>query len=120
MKEKQQEMFSEKIISNIRKIMRDRSLSQATMAEYAGTSESQFSKILNGKVQLSLWQLENLASKLSIREIDLITYPQVYVEKSVGEEEPVEAILQIKLKKDKKDQVLKTVFGDSNIEILNK
>ena len=34
--------------------------------------------------------------------------------------EPVEAILQIKLQKDKKDQVLRLVFGDNNIEILNK
>ena len=32
----------------------------------------------------------------------------------------VEAVLQIKLKKDKKDQVLRLVFGDNNIEILNK
>lgn len=120
MKKENQKMLSEKIIGNIRKIMRDRGLSQVAMAEYAGTSESQFSKILNGKVQMSLWQLENLATALSIREIDLITYPQVYVEKNSGEEEPVEAVLQIKLKKDKKDQVLKLVFGDNNIEILNK
>jgi transcriptional regulator with XRE-family HTH domain len=120
MKKNQEEMFSEKIISNIRKIMRDRGLPQVTMAEYAGTSESQFSKILNGKVQLSLWQLENLASKLSMREIDIVTYPKVYIEREQAAEEPVEAVLQIKLKKDKKDQVLKLVFGDNNIEILNK
>lgn len=113
-------MFSEKIVENIRKIMHDRSLTQASMAEFMGTSESQFSKILNGKVQLSLWQLENLATALSMREIDIITYPQVYIEKAGLEEEPVEAVLQIKLKKDKKDQVLKLVFGDNNIEILNK
>jgi transcriptional regulator with XRE-family HTH domain len=113
-------MFSEKIVDNIRKIMRERNLTQVTMAEYMGTSESQFSKILNGKVQLSLWQLENLASKLSLREIDLITYPEIFVKKEDFREEPVEAVLQIKLKKDKKDQVLKLVFGDNNIEILNK
>lgn len=113
-------MFSDEIVNNIRKIMRDRSLTQATMAEYTGTSESQFSKILNNKVQLSLWQLSNLAKNLSLREIDIITYPQVYVEKGELPEEPVEAVLQIKLKKDKKDQVLKLVFGENNIEILNK
>lgn len=113
-------MFSEKIVDNIRKIMRERNLTQVTMSEYMGTSESQFSKILNGKVQLSLWQLENLASKLSLREIDLITYPEIFVKKEDFGEEPVEAVLQIRLKKDKKDQVLKLVFGDNNIEILNK
>ena len=34
--------------------------------------------------------------------------------------EPVEAVLQIRLSKDKKDQVMKLVFGENNIEILNK
>lgn len=113
-------MFSEKIVDNIRKIMRDKNLTQVLTAEYMGTSESQFSKILNGKVQLSLWQLENLARRLEMREIDIITYPNVYIEKGFAGDEPVEAVLQIKLKKDKKDQVLKLVFGDNNIEILNK
>lgn len=120
MKEKKEEMFSEQIVNNIRKIMRDRNLTQVTMARYMDTSESQFSKILSGKVQLSLWQIENIASSLSMREIDIITYPQIYVEKTRSEEEPVEAILQIKLKKDKKDQVLNLIFGEHNLEIFNK
>ena len=55
-----------------------------------------------------------------MREIDLITYPDIYVKSDEREEEPVEAVLQIKLSKDKKDQVLKLVFGENNIEILNK
>lgn len=113
-------MFTEKILQNIRKIMNDKNLTQYAIAEYMGTSESQFSKILKGSVQLSLKQLENLASSLSMREIDIITYPARYVEDSAAENEPVEAVLQIKLKKDKKDQVLKLVFGENNIEILNK
>ena len=80
-------LFTEQIINNLRKIMNDRGLTQVVMAEFADTSPSQFSKILNGSVQL---------------------------------DEPVEAVLQIKLKKDKKDQVLKLVFGENNIEILNR
>lgn len=38
----------------------------------------------------------------------------------ITNEEPIKATLQIELKKDKKDQVLKLVFGDNNLEILNK
>ena len=53
-------------------------------------------------------------------EIDLITYPEKYVKSDKLTDEPVEAVLQIKLKKDKKDQVLKLVFGENNIEILNR
>ena len=55
-----------------------------------------------------------------MREIDLITYPEIFIKTTEKEEDPVEAVLQIKLRKDKKDQVLKLVFGDNNIEILNK
>ncbi len=113
-------LFTEQIINNIRKVMNDRGLTQATMSEYADTSPSQFSKILNGTVQLSLLQLSNIARNLSMSEIDLISYPDRYVKSDTQPEEPVEAVLQIKLKKDKKDQVLKLVFGDNNIEILNK
>lgn len=113
--------FYQRLLSNIKKIMRDRGLTQQTLAEYIEVEPSQFSKIVNGTVGLSMLQLSKLATKLSMREIDIITYPDVYVRPESGEsEEPVEAILQIRLKKDKKDQVLKLVFGDNNIEILNK
>ena len=52
--------------------------------------------------------------------IDIITYPDIYVKKEEAASDPVEAILQIKLQRDKKDQVLKLIFGDNDIEILNK
>lgn len=85
-----------------------------------GITSSQFSKVLKMKVKLSVVQLSKLAQNLSMSEIDVITYPDRYVKVQGSEAEPVEAVLQIKLKKDKKDQVLKLVFGDNNIEILNK
>lgn len=37
-----------------------------------------------------------------------------------SEDVQVDAILQIKLRKDKKNQVLNLLFGENNIEILNK
>ena len=109
------------ILGNIRKIMNARNLKQATIAEYANTTPSQMSKILNGTVQLSLNQLANLATSLEMSIIDVISYPDVYVKAGAADKkEPVEAILQIKLQSDKKDQVLKLVFGENNLEILNK
>lgn len=107
------------VIEKIRKIIADKRLTQNVAAEFAGTSPSQFSKILNGEVQLSLWQLSNFAKNLNMDIIDVFTYPQKYT--LTGKEaDDVEAILQIKLKKDRKEQVLKLVFGDNNLEILNK
>ena len=101
--------------------MADKSLTQATMARYADTSASQFSKILNGTVQLSLEQLSNLATNLSMREIDIITYPEIYVSKEeTKSDDNVEVVLQMRLTRDKKNQILNLVFGDNDIEILNR
>ena len=108
------------VVENLRKIIASRDLKQATVGEYADISESQFSRVLNGGVQLSLNQLAKIASGLGMNVIDIITYPEVYVSKDEVEEDSSEVLLQIKLRKDKKDQVLKLVFGDNDIEILNK
>lgn len=117
---KEKSEFEKKIVDNIRNIMIKKKVTQATFAGYMGISESQFSKILQGTHGLSFLYLEKLARSLSMSEIEIITYPHIYVEQGKSESEPVEAVLQIKLKKEKKDQVLKLVFGDNNIEILNK
>lgn len=108
------------LVGNLRKIMRDRNLTQAVLAEYMGTTPSQVSRILKGGLNVTLTHISNLAQNLSLREIDIFTYPERYATPKKGEEEPVEAILQVKLTKDKKDQVLKLVFGENNIEIFNK
>lgn len=120
MKREKSTNFNEFVINNIRKIMNDRHLKQATLAEYMGCPPSSVSKIFNGYQSLSLDNISNLATALSMREIDIITYPDVYVEREKRIDEPIEAVLQIKLMKEKKDQVLKLIFGENNIEILNK
>ncbi len=112
--------FTEKIVGNLHKILIARNLTQASMAEFAGTTPSQFSKILNGQVKLTLEQISNIATHLKMSEIDLITYPEKYVPLSEKKSEPVEAVLQIRLQQEKKDQVLRLVFGENNLEILNR
>lgn len=118
--ELQENPFYGKVIDNLIAIMKDRRLTQAEMAEYAGMGPSQFSKVLSKTVAISVIQLSKIASRLGLREIDLLTYPDIYEKKSDENREPVEAILQIRLQKEKKDQVLKIVFGENCLEILNK
>lgn len=109
------------IVENIRKIINDKGINQKVMAKYAGTSASQFNKVLNGSVQLSLRQISNIAMNLGLREIDLYTYPDVYEKQGQSRfSDEVRASLTIELSKSKKDQVLKLVFGENNLEILNK
>lgn len=112
--------FYTQIIDNLRKILQERGFQQQDLAAYADLNESQISKIFSGKARLSIQQLSKMATGLQMSEIDIITWPDKYVKVGTAEPEPVEAILQIRLKKDKKDQVLRLVFGDNNIEILNR
>ena len=114
------EDLSQRVIKNLRKIIAERHLKQAVVGEFADISESQFSRVLNGTVQLSLNQLANIASGLGMREIDIITYPDVYIKKDMNDDDNSEVFLQLKLRKDKKDQVIKLLFGEHNIKILNK
>ena len=107
------------ILRNIRKIMNDSNLTQTTIAEYAETSPSQMSKILKGEIQLSLKQLSNIAKKLNLRIIDVITYPDKYVKTDKANSD-VKAQITIELKEELKDEVLTLVFGNKNLEILNK
>lgn len=114
-------MFSKTIIENLRKIMLDRRITQEALAQFAGINASHMSKILNGTSRLDFDKLSKIASSLNLREIDIITYPEVYVSRSQKtNDENTEVVLQLKLRKDKQDQILKLVFGDNNIQILNK
>ena len=112
--------YQKRIAQNIRKILSDRGLTQSSIAVEKILPEGKLSKILNCEQMMKVEELSIIASKLSLRDIDILTYPDVYVARDPAREDPVEAVLQIKLKKDKKDQVLKLVFGDNDIEILNK
>lgn len=117
---KEEKSLNEIIVSNILKILNDKGLKPADISRKSGMSQSDLSKRLKGSTKFSLSDVSKIANALSIREIDIITYPDIYVRKEDATSEPIEAVLQIKLKKDKKDQVLKLIFGDNDIEILNK
>ena len=111
--------FYQAVIGNIKTIMKMKGLLQVDLAEWAEVDESVMSKILRYQTAMSLDKLSKIATGFRMREIDVITYPEV-LSATDGSRDPVEAILQIRLQKDKKDQVLRLVFGDNNIEILNK
>lgn len=113
-------MNEKKIIQNIIQIRNSKGFTKRSMADALNINEASYGRIENEKIALSYKQLAQIASRFDMSVIDVIGYPDKYVKAEPANEEPVEAILQIKLKKDKKDQVLKLVFGENNIEILNK
>jgi transcriptional regulator with XRE-family HTH domain len=109
----------EKIVENIKKIRAKKGYSQEYMAEKLKREQVGYSLIENGKRKLKYETLEQIAMIFEMPVIDIITYPDIYI-CSKKTDDVVDAILQIKLMSDKKDQVLKLIFGDNNLEIFSK
>ena len=104
----------------IKEIRTQKAINQQDIADALHLDVAVVSNIEKGKRDLRVRELEIISNVLGMSVVDLFTYPDKYVKTTQIEGEQVEAILQIKLRKDKKDQVLKLVFGENNIEIFNK
>lgn len=115
------EATEKNVVKNIIQIRNNKGLTKREVAEKIGINEASYGRIESGQIALSYNHLASIASCLGMEVIDVITYPKQYVlSESDKKSEPVEAILQIKLQHDKRDQVLSLVFGENNLEILNK
>ena len=107
------------VVDKLIKIRNDRRLNQTEFSELVGIDSPTYNKIESGSLNLSLDRLSKIAEKLELREIDIFTYPDVYVEvKDLNNE--VKAQITVELKEDLKMRVLDLVFGNKNLEILNK
>ena len=107
------------VVKNIFKIRREKGISQEFITNVLKVDTAVISNIENGKRELKVSELEKIAKALRVDVLYLLTYPHIYVKKETdGQSNPIETILQIKLSGDKKDKILKLVFGDSNLEFL--
>lgn len=117
--EKEEKKYQEHIAGNILKILSSKNLKQSAIAPLAFSEPTAMSKILSCQRRLSVGELANIAKVIGVTPVDILTWPAQYVPVEKGEE-PAEVFLQLRLTKEKKDQVLKLVFGENNIEILNR
>lgn len=97
-------------------------LSQGEMADKINKSQSAYARIELGNTKIDFDTLHDFAKAFNMSDIDVITYPEKWapIGSSQSDDEGAKVTLQIELKKEKKDQVMKLIFGDNNIEILNK
>ncbi len=99
------------------KIIRlQKSINQQVIADALNLDVAIVSNIENGKRDLRVKELKIISNVLGISPVDLFTYQDKYVKLSQKEEDQTEAILQIKLTKEKKDQIMRMLFGHENIE----
>lgn len=105
------------ILRNIDAIRRNKGYSQEYLASQIGIKQAGLSLIMSGERELKYNTLLQIANALQESVIDIITYPEKYV-LSRDNNISTETVLQIKLDNDKKEQVLKIVFGNEGAELL--
>ena len=105
------------ILDNIDTIRRNKGYSQEYIAAQIGMKQAGFSLIMSGERELKYNTLLQIAKVLQVSVIDIITFLDKYVP-SKGNDMSTEAVLQIKLNSDKKDQILNIVFGEQIAELL--
>ncbi|MBQ9475188.1 MAG: helix-turn-helix transcriptional regulator [Bacteroidales bacterium] len=113
-------MIQEQLRKNVVKLLQDRNLHNRDLADALDIDPGQVSRILNGKAMFTLAHIEKISRAFDLRPIDIFTYPDIYIKADGTDKGPAEVLLQLRLTQEKKDQVLKLVFGDNNIEIFNK
>lgn len=105
------------ILRNIDAIRRNKGYSQEYLASQIGIKQAGLSLIMSGEGELKYNTLLQIANALQESVIDIIAYPEKYV-LSRDNNISTETVLQIKLDNDKKEQVLKIVFGNEGAELL--
>lgn len=103
----------------IKEIRLQKSINQQVIADALNVDVASVSNLENGKREIRFREIEKIANVLGVSVVDLITYPKKYVEVKDDEDKDVEAVLMIKLKESKKRLILKSIFGDENLELLN-
>ena len=107
------------VVENIFKIRREKGISQEFIANALGVDTAVVSNIENGKRELKVKELEVISRALGVDVLYLWTYPHVYIRKERDNPAPVETVLQLKLTGEKRDRILKLVFGDRDLKLLN-
>ncbi len=108
------------ILLNIKAIRLSKRLSQEYMAESLKITQTAYSLWEKGKRELTYNNLLKIADVLNENVVNIITYPDVYVLSDGNSGQSTKAVLQIELDQDKKEQVLKLVFGERCAEMIIK
>ena len=106
------------VVENIINIRKEKGINQELIAFALHTDTAVVSNIERGKRELKVSELEIIAKALGVDVLYLLTYPHTYIKKDKSHSDPMEAILQLKLTGDKREKVLKLIFGNNDLEFL--
>ena len=111
-----------KILENVRTHREKAGLSQDLVADRMNITQSKYARFERGATKTDLETLLSFCNAINKSLLEVITYPHTYIDVSDigGYKEEDKVALTIELKRDKREQILKLVFGDNNLEIFNK
>ena len=102
-----------KVVENIRAIRLEKSISQQAIADALNVDVSAISNIENGKRELRVSELENIANVLRVDVIDLFTWPHHYVNsKNVEKDTREKVCVTFEVDPQKRDYLLRLVMGE--------
>lgn len=107
------------VVDTIKTLRLEKGITQKELADALNVDMATISNIERRKRPLRVSELEDFSNALGVRVVDLITYPQRYIPE-VQTKSEVTASLTIQLEAEKKEQLLKLVFGDEALKILSK
>ena len=73
------EKTEREILDNIEALREKQKLTRKSLAEMINISESAYSRLINGEIALSYSRLAEFAKALKISVINIITYPEIYI-----------------------------------------
>lgn len=103
----------------LKEIREKKAMSQEETAEMMHISQSAYARFETTKTKIDLDRLESFAQAMGMTVIDVLTYPDKYVNSSVLSSDDfsdatTEVTLQIKVKESQKKKVLEMVLGAHN------
>ena len=106
----------------LKEIRESKGLSTYQVAEKMNITQSSYSRLERGSTRIDLERLELFAEVLGMSVIDVLAYPEHYINvKDIAKEmkayEP-DVMVQFKVKEEKREAVLKAILGEKNIELL--
>ena len=107
----------------IKEIREKAGFSQVEIAKKMNISQATYARFEGQTTKIDLQRIEVFAKAVSMTTIEVITYPDRYINvidigKEIGRSEP-EVIVQIKVTEGKREEILRSILGN-NIEILNR
>ncbi|WP_373827801.1 helix-turn-helix domain-containing protein [Bacteroides heparinolyticus] len=113
------------ILENIRKIRESKGYTQEVIADKLKMTQAKYARFERGATKTDLSIVRKVADFFEMSLVDLISYPQKLIdpeliEKDNRTQQEVKATLSIEMGKERKDQVFRFLFGENNVEILNK